>query len=144
MHDLRCPEHPHSHVRRCRTTGDRGRGIYPECVPNDGSRPHVLSWEQVATDERRASREVRIAESDVHTLLSPSELVVLCAAANGLTAAETAQQLGKGTQTVKTQRGQALLKLGARNTAQAVCIATECGILTTSAVAERPRIALAA
>jgi DNA-binding CsgD family transcriptional regulator len=106
---------------------------------------HDRRWpEQVATHDRRMTREVRIAESDVHTLLSPSELIVLCAAANGLTAAETAQQLGKGTQTVKTQRGQALLKLGARNTAQAVCIATECGILTTAAGANRPRLSLAA
>jgi DNA-binding NarL/FixJ family response regulator len=79
----------------------------------------------------RELREVHIAADASATLLSPSELGVLCAAANGLTAAETAAKLGKGTQTVKTQRGQTLLKLGARNTAQAVCIATECGLLTT-------------
>jgi DNA-binding CsgD family transcriptional regulator len=142
MRDLRCPEHPHSRIRRCRTIGPAGRGIYPECVPADGSPPHVLTWEEVAADDRRMLREVRIAESDAGTLLSPNELIVLCAAANGLTAAETAAKLGKGTQTVKTQRGQALLKLGARNTAQAVCIATECGILTTAAVDHREHAAM--
>jgi DNA-binding CsgD family transcriptional regulator len=132
MHDLRCPEHPLSRVRRARVAGPRGRGIYPECVPADGSEPHVLTWDQVAAGERPALREVRIAEGYAPALLTPSELLVLCAAANGLTAAETAARLGKGTQTVKTQRGQALLKLGARNTAQAVCIATERGILTAA------------
>jgi DNA-binding NarL/FixJ family response regulator len=79
---------------------------------------------------RPETHEVRIADRRAPSLLSPNELLVLCAAANGLTAAETAAKLGKGTQTVKTQRGQALLKLGARNTAQAVCIATESGMLT--------------
>ena len=82
--------------------------------------------------DRGRPTEVRIAERPATTLLSPSELDVLCAEANGLTAAETAELLGKGTQTVKTQRGQALLKLGARNTAQAVCFATEEGILTAA------------
>jgi DNA-binding NarL/FixJ family response regulator len=104
----------------------------------------VLTWELVATDERPTQREVRIAEHGAHTLLSPSELLVLCAAANGLTAAETAEMLGKGVQTVKTQRGQALLKLRARNTAQAVCIATERGFLTTALVEPRARLELVA
>jgi DNA-binding NarL/FixJ family response regulator len=98
----------------------------------------------VATDELQARREVRIAERATQTLLSPTELLVLCAAANGLTAAETAEMLGKGVQTVKTQRGQTLLKLRARNTAQAVCIAAERGILTTDAIEHRTRLALAA
>jgi DNA-binding CsgD family transcriptional regulator len=135
MHDLRCPEHPHAHVRRARVVGRRGRGVYPECVPTDGSEPHVLTWEQAVIGQPPVLREVRIAEDHERALLSPSELLVLCAAANGLTAAETADRLGKGTQTVKTQRGQALLKLGARNTAQAVCIATERGILTAAPLA---------
>ena len=65
----------------------------------------------------------------MHSVLTPSELDVLCAAANGLTASETAHSLVKGEATVKTQRRQILLKLGARNIAHAVCIATEDGIV---------------
>jgi DNA-binding CsgD family transcriptional regulator len=61
--------------------------------------------------------------------LTPSELIALCAAANGFTAVETARTLKKGTQTVKTQRGQALLKLGARNMPHAVHLAMTTGIL---------------
>jgi DNA-binding NarL/FixJ family response regulator len=67
-----------------------------------------------------------------HSVLTPSELDVLCAAANGLTAGETAHSLVKGEATVKTQRRQILLKLGARNIAHAVCIATEDGIVRCS------------
>ena len=73
--------------------------------------------------------EVRLAEDLRDTSLTPSELVVLCEAANGYTAAETAKRLAKGTQTVKTQRCRVLLKLHATNIAQAVCIATERHIL---------------
>ncbi len=67
-----------------------------------------------------------------HSVLTPSELEVLCAAANGLTSSETAHSLVKGEATVKTQRRQILLKLGARNIAHAVCIATEDGIVRCS------------
>jgi DNA-binding CsgD family transcriptional regulator len=129
MHDLRCPEHPAGELRRCRTQGPRGSGIYPECVPGDGSPPHVLSWEEAASIVPSVATEVRLAADLGATPLSPSELAVLCEAANGYTAAETARRLGKGTQTVKTQRCQILLKLRAANSAQAVCIATEQGIL---------------
>ena len=129
MHDLRCPQHEDAQVRRCRTRGARGRGIYPECVPADGSMPHVLSWEDATSTAPSVQIEVRLAEGLGATLLTPSELVVLREAANGYTAAETARRLGKGTQTVKTQRCRILLKLHAANTAQAVCIATEQGLL---------------
>lgn len=129
MHDLRCPEHPGSELRRCRAQGPRGRGIYPECVPADGSPTHVLAWEEAASIIPSVETEVRLAPDLSATPLTPSELVVLCEAANGYTAAETAQRLGKGTQTVKTQRCRILLKLRAANSAQAVCIATEQGIL---------------
>ena len=54
---------------------------------------------------------------------------MLCAAANGLTSIESGPLLNKGVETVKTQRHQILLKLGARNVTQAVCIATEQGFL---------------
>jgi DNA-binding NarL/FixJ family response regulator len=73
--------------------------------------------------------DVQLAPGLAATPLTQSELVVLREAANGYTAAETARRLGKGTQTVKTQRCRILLKLHAANTAQAVCIATEQGIL---------------
>jgi DNA-binding CsgD family transcriptional regulator len=129
MHELRCPEHPNGRVRRCRTRGPRGRGVYPECVPADGSARHALTWEDATSSVSSVATEVRLAPQLGATRLTPNELIVLCEAANGYTAAETARRLGTGTPTVKTQRGQILLKLHAANTAQAVCIATEQGIL---------------
>ena len=53
-------------------------------------------------------------------MLTPTELDVLTDAANGLTRAESAAKRFKGPETVKTQRRSILLKLGARNMAQAV------------------------
>jgi DNA-binding CsgD family transcriptional regulator len=129
MHELHCPEHPGAPVRRCRTLGAHGHGIYPRCVPTDGAPAHVLSWEDATSTVPVAETEVRLAADASATPLTPSELVVLCEAANGYTAAETARRLGKGTQTVKTQRCRILVRLRAANTAQAVCIATEQGIL---------------
>jgi DNA-binding CsgD family transcriptional regulator len=138
MRELRCPEHPESQMRRCRTHGARGRGIYPECVPGDGTPPHVLSWEDATRTAPSVEIEVRIADGLGATLLTPSELVVLCEAANGYTAAQTAVRLAKGTQTVKTQRCRILLKLHAANMAQAVCSATEQGILVVDRGAATP------
>lgn len=129
MRELCCPEHPDGDVHRCHTHGPRGRGIYPECSPRDGSPHHVLSWEAATSSVPLVETEVRLAPDLGATPLTPSELVVLCEAANGYTAAETARRLSKGLQTVKTQRGRILLKLHAANTAQAVCIATEQGVL---------------
>jgi DNA-binding CsgD family transcriptional regulator len=134
MHELRCPQHPDGTVGRCLTHGPRGRGIYPECVPADGTPRHALSWEEATCTAPSVEVEVRLAEGLRDTTLTPSELVVLCEAANGYTAAETARRLDKGTQTVKTQRCRILLKLHAANTAQAVCIATEQGILVVERV----------
>jgi DNA-binding CsgD family transcriptional regulator len=128
MRDLHCPEHPGSLVRRARTGGPRGRGIYPECVPAEGA-PHVLSWEDASSTVPAELTTVRLAGDLGETTLSPSELIVLREAANGYTSAQTAARLGKGIQTVKTQRRRILLKLHAANTPQAVCIATEHGIL---------------
>jgi DNA-binding CsgD family transcriptional regulator len=143
MHELRCPEHPDAPVGRCRTHGPRGRGIYPRCVPGDGTPAHVLSWEDATSTAPPVETTVRLATDTGGTSLSPSELAVLCEAANGHTAAETARRLGKGTQTVKTQRCRILLKLRAANTAQAVCIATEQGILvverSSASVSAAPR-----
>jgi DNA-binding CsgD family transcriptional regulator len=136
MRDLRCPEHPGSHVRRARTGGPRGRGIYPECVPADGA-PHVLSWEDATSTVPAELTTVQLADDTGMTTLSPSELIVLREAANGYTSAQTAERLGKGIQTVKTQRCRILLKLHAANTPQAVCIATERGLLVVERAGER-------
>jgi DNA-binding CsgD family transcriptional regulator len=125
-----CPVHPDSNVRRFRANGPDGPGVYPQCVPTDGSAAHLLAW-----DDARPARDAGELEITVSTelapssVLSPSELQVLCAAANGLTSIESGRRLSKGVETVKTQRHQILLKLGARNITQAVCIATEQGFL---------------
>jgi DNA-binding CsgD family transcriptional regulator len=106
-----CETHVGSFVRRYRTNGPNGPGVYPQCVPANGDSPHLLSW----------SSPVPVAQRHVDTAaLSSSELDVLDDAANGLTAPETALRRGKGVETVKTQRRSILLKLGARNMPHAV------------------------
>jgi DNA-binding CsgD family transcriptional regulator len=126
----RCPVHPDSNVRRFRASGPGGPGVYPQCVPNDGSAPHLLSWQDTRATGHAGRLEITISDDLAATsVLSPSELQVLCAAANGLTSIESGRRLSKGVETVKTQRHQILLKLGARNITQAVCIATEQGFL---------------
>jgi DNA-binding CsgD family transcriptional regulator len=133
MEDHRCPHHPWGRIRPYRTTGPRGRGIYSQCVPANGEAPHLLEVQdprlgRMHLSDAPARGEVHLVDG-VHSVLTRSELEVLCAAANGLTAGETAHSLTKGEATVKTQRRQILLKLGARNIAHAVCIATEDGIV---------------
>jgi DNA-binding NarL/FixJ family response regulator len=106
-----CSAHPDSLVRRYRTQGPIGPGVYPQCVPSNGDAPHLLGWlEEPATLEPRGDLKV----------LTATELEVLTDAANGLTRAECAAKRFKGAETVKTQRRSILLKLGARNMAQAV------------------------
>jgi DNA-binding CsgD family transcriptional regulator len=56
------------------------------------------------------------------TWLSVGERDVLDDAAEGMTVRESAIHREKGSETVKTQRRSVLLKLGARNMAQAVAI----------------------
>jgi DNA-binding CsgD family transcriptional regulator len=108
-----CADHPGSLVRRYRSHGPNGPGVYPQCVPADGGAAHLLAWPDHAsgTDEPTGS--------DSHAL-SPSEREVLEDAALGLTVNETARKRMKGEETVKTQRRSILLKLGARNMAHAV------------------------
>jgi len=106
-----CQIHPGSLVRRYRTHGPSGPGVYPQCVPTDGHQPHLLAW----TDVKRAPA----ARADTSGL-SSSERGVLADAANGMTVIETAASRSKSPETVKTQRRSILLKLGARNMAQAV------------------------
>ena len=107
-----CSMHAGSLVRRYRTQGPAGPGVYPQCVPSNGDAPHLLGW----LDES-ALRRARDAKLQVLTV---TEMEVLTDAANGLTRAESAVKRCKGSETVKTQRRSILLKLGARNMAQAV------------------------
>lgn len=106
-----CSIHADSLVRRYRTQGPAGPGVYPQCVPSDGGAPHLLSWrDEPASVALRGDLKV----------LTATEMDVLTDAANGLTRAESAAKRFKGSETVKTQRRSILLKLGARNMAQAV------------------------
>ncbi len=106
-----CQIHPGSLVRRYRTHGPSGPGVYPQCVPADGDQPHLLAWTNV--------QNTPAPRTDTSGL-SLSERGVLTDAANGMTVIETAASRSKSPETVKTQRRSILLKLGARNMAQAV------------------------
>jgi DNA-binding CsgD family transcriptional regulator len=106
-----CSLHGGSFVRRYRTQGPSGSGVYPQCVPSNGDAPHLLGW----LDE-----PVHVAVPGDLQVLTTTEMEVLTDAANGLTRAESAAKRFKGSETVKTQRRSILLKLGARNMAQAV------------------------
>jgi DNA-binding CsgD family transcriptional regulator len=111
LHLPRCEAHPGSLIRRYRTHGPKGPGVYPQCVPAGDGAPHLLSWP-------RAERPAPL-RSDT-AALSPSEQRVLEDASNGMTVNETASNRSKSPETVKSQRRSILLKLGARNMAQAV------------------------
>jgi RNA polymerase sigma factor FliA len=65
--------------------------------------------------------------------LTPPELEVLRAAAEGMSAEETAGRLIKSAGTIRTQRKSVLAKLRARNMAQAVWVACEKGYLRPAA-----------
>jgi DNA-binding CsgD family transcriptional regulator len=110
-----CPVHPGSTVRRYRTHGPAGPGVYPQCVPH-GEQPHMLEWPALELEAEPAD--------DSHEL-SECELAVLTDAAAGLTTLETARKRTKGVETVKTQRRSILLKLGARNMTHAVGMTSE-------------------
>lgn len=123
-----CAAHPGSLVRRYRTHGPNGPGVYPQCVPEGEDRPHLLSWPGMLRTP--ASR------SDT-TMLSPSEYRVLEDASHGMTVIETATNRSKSPETVKSQRRSILLKLGARNMAQAVGMMGEIGGPMTLGSSER-------
>ena len=107
-----CAVHADSLVRRYRTQGPAGPGADPQCVPSNGDAPHLLG--AGTTSLRRTEPHARL------TVLTITEMEVPTDAANGLTRAESAVKRCKGSETVKTQRRSILLKLGARNMAQAV------------------------
>jgi DNA-binding CsgD family transcriptional regulator len=109
-----CSIHPGSLVRPYRTLGPNGPGVYPQCVPGGGDHSHLLSW----TKASGAPASTMQAPE-----LSPSELDVLRDAALGLTVIESAAGRLKSPETVKSQRKQVLLKLGARNMTHAVALA---------------------
>jgi DNA-binding CsgD family transcriptional regulator len=121
-----CPIHPGSLIRRYRTHGPNGPGVYPQCVPTGDAGAHLLSWPSVP--------RIAAAHSDI-VALSPSEHRVLEDASNGMTVNETAANRSKSPETVKSQRRSILLKLGARNMAQAV------GMMSPEAPRELERLA---
>ena len=106
-----CPKHPGSLIRRYRTHGPNGPGVYPQCVPTGDSGAHLLAWPEIP--------RIAPVRTDL-VALSPSEHRVLEDASNGMTVNETAANRSKSPETVKSQRRSILLKLGARNMAQAV------------------------
>ena len=111
LHLPTCPSHPGSLIRRYRTHGPNGPGVYPQCVPSGDGAAHLLSWPDAP--------RIAAARAD-NVALSPSEYRVLEDASNGMTVNETAANRSKSPETVKSQRRSILLKLGARNMAQAV------------------------
>jgi DNA-binding NarL/FixJ family response regulator len=115
-----CPEHPGSLVRRYRSHGPNGPAVYPQCVNAQG-RSHLLGWPELALPERTLL--------PVSTPVTASEHEVLIDAAEGLTVVESASRRCKGAETVKTQRKQVMLKLGARNMTHAVALAIRDGLL---------------
>jgi DNA-binding NarL/FixJ family response regulator len=108
-----CDIHPDSIVRRYRSHGPKGPGIYPQCVPGGDEQPHLLDWTPM---------RARVERANPQQDLSPSELGVLRDAAVGMTSNESARSRSKSSETVKSQRKSILMKLGARNMAQAVAV----------------------
>jgi DNA-binding CsgD family transcriptional regulator len=105
-----CTAHPGATVRRYRTHGPNGPGVYPQCVP-PGEVPHLLAWPGMTRT---------VVTGSETSVLSPSEYDVLEDASAGMTVGESAVHRSKSPETVKSQRRAVLLKLGARNMAQAV------------------------
>jgi DNA-binding CsgD family transcriptional regulator len=124
-----CPSHPGSRVRRYRSLGPNGSGVYPQCLPADGSQPHLFAWSEAPPASIERSKG---------SALSPAEFAVLQDAANGLTVTETALRQSKGRETVKTQRHTILLKLGARNIAQAVAMMISDGLIANTDIRTQP------
>ena len=141
-----CPMHPNAMVRPYRTDGPLGRRVYLQCVPADGV-PHLLCGHAGGAEGDGLRLRAEVGPSDTRPAdlvdtaaplpfgLTHAELTVLRAAAQGLTVPQTARQLHKGTETVKTQRNKIILKIGARNMTHAVCIATEQGLVSANAAA---------
>jgi DNA-binding CsgD family transcriptional regulator len=117
-----CVAHPGSVVRRFRCNGPRGPGVYPQCVPANGEERHLLDWAD-------APLLARSGHNENVSSISVAELDILVDAAEGLTTNESAARRHKGRETVKTQRKNILVKLGARNMTQAVAIAFDSDVI---------------
>jgi DNA-binding CsgD family transcriptional regulator len=135
---LRCPKHPEAAVRRFLADGELGRGLYAFCIPAGGAmhplgpvpdEPPAETGDRLPHLGRPGLRPGRSERDRLFDSLSPPELDVLAAAARGLTVSETAHELQKSPQTVKSQRNAVILKLGARNMTHAVCMAAERGLV---------------
>lgn len=116
-----CSIHVGSLVRRYRTQGLTGPGVYPQCVPAAGEPAHLLLW----PDTRTYGQKTAAAPT-----LSQVELEILQDAANGFTCQESAMMRGKSTETVKSQRKSVMSKLGARNMTQAVGNGSGIGLIS--------------
>jgi DNA-binding CsgD family transcriptional regulator len=123
-----CSDHPGSRVRRYRSHGPNGPGVYPQCVPGGDEQPHLLSWVEAAASLPAHNQRISAA-------LTRHEREVLNDACDGLTVRESAKRRGKSSETVKTQRKRIMIKLGARNITQAVAIALADGHLASRKVA---------
>jgi DNA-binding CsgD family transcriptional regulator len=117
-----CLEHSGSLVRRYRSHGPSGPGVYPQCVPADGAQPHLLAWLAAPATPHPEANFASGAQTSSRSALTVSERDVLVDAAAGLSVRESAARRQKGTETVKTQRRNLMLKLGARNMTQAVAM----------------------
>jgi DNA-binding CsgD family transcriptional regulator len=123
-----CSDHPGSRVRRYRSHGPQGPGVYLQCIPGGSEQPHLLSWADAAASPPARNQRVSLA-------LTRHEREVLNDAGEGLTVRESAKHRGKSSETVKTQRKRIMIKLGARNITQAVAIALADGHLASRKVA---------
>lgn len=79
-------------------------------------------------ERRLRAEDLQLAASCVH--LSRRELEVLAAVARGLQSKQIAWELGISTRTVHLHRGNAMSKLGVRNSSQAVAKARSLGLIT--------------
>jgi DNA-binding CsgD family transcriptional regulator len=139
MRELSCPAHPTGYVRRYRTNGPEGPGVYPQCVPGDGSPTHILTWEEAsAAHGHTADDAAEDMRSTTLGSLSPGELAVLRTAATGQTVRESARTLGKQPETVKSQRRQVILKLGVRNMTHAVGVAMHANLIKHGGMFKSP------
>ena len=84
-------------------------------------------------DEALRERDGTEDTASAREVLTPAELDVLRAAAEGMSADETADQLTKSTGTIRTQRKSVLAKLQARNMAEAVWLGCKKGYLSPAA-----------
>jgi RNA polymerase sigma factor (sigma-70 family) len=115
---------PH-HYRRIMFGRFIERRSQQELAADEGvSRKTVAQWEL-----RARQRLHKFRQGSEHEPLTAKELTVLRLAAEGATSAETAKQLRKAGETVKSQRRAIIAKLRARNIIHAVSIGYQRGLL---------------